>query len=174
MAGLVTTLSAEWPVIAGAPWSFVGSVAVVAVVVWGVLQWAYTTRMANLNSSLSTRDDRIDDLTGKLVDRDHRIAELTTKLADALATPKKAQPLDPDEIQQSDRIVGKLQAHEVRRSEGIVVAKKLVANGDYNQTLPFAFRDMTLVLVDFGSSGSMSGFGETKREFGKVICRIIN
>ncbi|AZY92458.1 hypothetical protein EOJ32_01345 [Paracoccus sp. Arc7-R13] len=176
MANPLTTLQSEWAVISDAPWSFLTIAALVAAAVWWIACKYYAGRIAELTEQKSTLEHRVQA-------RNDEIQALNAKLAEALATPKTAQPaeaeksaryIDPDEIEQSVKIVGKLHGPEIRRGESAVVARSLTSTGDFNPERPFTFRNMKLLLVNFTSSGTMSAFGETKQQFGNVVCKILD
>ena len=160
MPDLVTTISTEWQVISSAPWSFGISAIAVAVAVWGVLKWTYAERIETLNTRLQARSDEID--------------ALKAKLAEELARPKREPPTDPDEIEQLDRIVGKLNAPDIRRGDGVVLATSLMANGDYNEERPFMFRGMRLMLVRWKTAVKTRNAGEIRNAFQSVVCEILD
>ncbi|TNH39321.1 hypothetical protein [Paracoccus haeundaensis] len=167
MADPLATLRNEWAVISDAPWSFLAIVALVAAAVWWLACKYYAGQIAELTEQKSTLEHRVQA-------RNDEIQALNVKLADAQAAPKPPQPADPDEIIQSVRIVGKLHGPEIHRGESAVIANRLTTTGDFDPERTFTFRDMKLLLVNFNSSGSMSGFGETKQQFGNVVCKILD
>lgn len=98
---------------------------------------------------------------------------MTAKLAEAQAALKTAQPVDPDQIEQSGRIVGKLHGPEIRRGDGIVLASSLTATGDYNPERPFAFRDMKLKLVHCDTIHKTRNAGDVRQQFAPAVCEML-
>ena len=136
------------------------AILVVGVVVWSFARWNYTERIDTLNNRLSARADEVE--------------ALKAKLAEAQAAPAKPPLSDPDDITQSERIVGRVIAPDIRRGDAVVLAQSITTSGDFDQRKPFAFRDMRLILqkCDAETEAKMSGI--TRRSFHRAVCQILD
>ncbi|WP_191569367.1 hypothetical protein [Paracoccus yeei] len=153
-------IAQEWAILASAPVSFLMAILVVGIAVWSFARWNYTERMDTLNNRLSARADEVE--------------ALKAKLAEAQAAPTKPPLSDPDDMTQSDRIVGKIIAPDIRKGDAVVLAHSITTSGDFDQQKPFVFRDMRLMLrhCDAETKATMSGM--TRRSFHRAVCEILD
>lgn len=62
----INTFRSEFPVIAGAPWSFAIGLTVIGLLIWTVVRWSKAKEISDLESRLKLRDDEIADYKRKL------------------------------------------------------------------------------------------------------------
>lgn len=149
----------EWAVLIGAPVTFLMAASCIVVLVWSGVRWSYM--------------ERIDNLNGRLAARTEEIERLKNKLAEAHEGSKRRAPSDPDEIFQTDRNVGKLIGPDIRRGDGIVLAKVINANGDFDPQKPFDYRDMRLSLVRCEAEARTNMAGLIRSNYHTALCQII-
>lgn len=160
LESIETYIAKEWALLTGAPLSFLMGMALVGIVVWSIARWNYTERLDTLNARLSARADEVE--------------ALRAKLADAEAAPKKIPLSDPDDMTQSERIVGKMIGPNIQRGDGIVLAQSITASGDFDPNKPFAFRDMRLMFRQCATQTESRMSGITVRAFNRAVCQILD
>jgi hypothetical protein len=162
--GLITYLQDQGSMLVQAPLPFIVGWLVGGALVTAFVRHQFAERLATANERLRLRDDQI-------AERDAKINELQAHLTAAKKSPRALKD-DPDTIEQGGHIVGRMHGHEIRRSQGLVLAQALTVDGNFDITRNFRFRDMTLVVTQaqddyFGRVGTT-----VEKRFTDVSCRI--
>jgi hypothetical protein len=131
--------------------SFGVALAVGWAVVWFAMDWI----IANKDSLIAT-------LQGQLATLQHQQG----------AKPNEAR--DPDTIYQDGRPVGKVVAPEAHLAEGYWTFSRIMADGTFNGSRDFEYRDHRLKILSAESAGRIGSMGQTQQQnFANVTATVL-
>lgn len=157
-------LLSEASAIVAAPALFFMSLLVAGSIIWWVLNWSYAARLESYKARLDAKSDENAQLLKRL--------EAATKDAPSKVPQREAQA-DPDAISQAGRTVGRVVGGEVRRADGVLIARSMFANGDFNKSKPFEYRGESMIFERADMEGRGGSFGQIHQSFQNVVCRIL-
>jgi hypothetical protein len=111
-----------------------------------------------------------------VANKDSLIATLQGQLATLQhqqgAKPNEAR--DPDTIYQDGRPVGKVVAPEAHLAEGYWTFSRIMADGTFNGSRDFEYRDHRLKILSAESAGRIGSMGQTQQQnFANVTATVL-
>jgi hypothetical protein len=127
---------------------FVAALAVGWAVVWFAVGWRHSATMANED------------------------AHITTPQGQEATKPNEAR--DPDTIYQYGQPVGKVIAPEPHLAEGYWTFSRIMADGTFDGSSDFEYRDQRLKILSAESAGRIGSMGQTQQQnFAKVRATVV-
>jgi hypothetical protein len=128
--------------------SFGVALAVGCAVVWFAMDWRYSATIANEDAHITTPQD------------------------EQRAEPPEAR--EPDTIYQYGHPVGKVVAPEAHLAEGYWTFSRIMADGTFDGSSDFEYRDQRLKILSAESAGRIGSVGQTQQQnFARVRATVV-
>lgn len=146
-----TKLLQEWAVISSAPISFVAAAVILGGIIWGVVNWSYSSVLSNKNAQIDLLKERIAAYESKLkvASPEQAVGELQS-LKDQLAETKKKlaeivnPPRDQNSVYQNGRRIGIVAGVQIEATKQEVAFQQMTVGGELDQATNVEFRNLIL------------------------------